>query len=275
MPFKLDKKNLSSFEIAGYALILLGVIILVWGIQQFNLFGQIEGRSEEELGVRFGHYGEFIGGIVGSLWALAGVLLFFATLLYQKREFELQRTELHKTQRIYQQQNFSTLFISFLVQHNGIVGSLVARDINKVEWQGTNFFIFFKEKVFSSFIGKVRSVPMEQRDEKLLYSYFKDYFTYHFRFYESTLNPYLRNLTVLFSMIERFRKDAAEESDYYTLIVKANLSVSELFLIYHILLFGLVSEFKMTNEHFNLFENLPAADKVDYQVGSEKNEVKG
>ena len=161
-------------------------------------------------------------------------------------------------------------FISFLAQHNGIVGSLVARDINKVEWQGTNFFIFFKEKVLSSFIGKVRMVPVEQRNEKLLFSYFKDYFTYHFRFYESTLNPYLRNLTVLFSMVERFRQDAEEESDYYTLIIKSNLSVSELFLIYHILLFGLVTEFKMSNEHFNLFENLPETDKVTYQVKTER-----
>ncbi len=270
MPFKLNKKNLSAFEICGYALIFLGVLILVWGIQQFNLFGRVEGRTPEELGVRYGQYGEFIGGIVGSLWALAGVLLFFATLIYQKREFELQRTEIHKTQRIYQQQNFSTLFISFLVQHNGIVGNLIARDINQVEWQGTNFFIFFKEKVLSSYIGKVRALPAGQRDEKLIYSYFKDYFTYHFRFYESTLNPYLRNLTVLLSMIERYRQDADEESDYYTLIVKANLSVSELFLIYHIITFGLISEFKMGGQHFNLFENLPEADKVGYQVASEK-----
>src|SRR6478672_1859672 len=114
MPFKLDKNNLSAFEISGYVLIFLGAIILIWGVNQFNLFGRIEGHSPEELALRFGNYGEFIGGIVGSLWALAGVFLFFATLLYQKREFELQRIELHKTQRIFQQQNFSTLFISFL-----------------------------------------------------------------------------------------------------------------------------------------------------------------
>jgi len=270
MPFKLDKNNLSAFEISGYVLIFLGAIILIWGVNQFNLFGRIEGHSPEELALRFGNYGEFIGGIVGSLWALAGVFLFFATLLYQKREFELQRIELHKTQRIFQQQNFSTLFISFLAQHNGIVGNLVARDINHVEWRGTNFFIFFKEKVLSSYIGKVRSVPAAQRQDQVLYSYFKDYFTYHLRFYESTLNPYLRNLSVMLSMVERFRQDAAEESDYYTLIIKSNLSVSELFLIYHILKFGLVAEFKLKDEHFNLFENLPETDTVSYQVKSEK-----
>jgi hypothetical protein len=269
MPFKISKKGLSSFEIAGYLLILLGTIILIWGIQQFNLFGRVEGKAPGDLSERFGHYGEFIGGIVGSLWALAGVLLFFATLLYQKREFELQRTEIHKTQRIYQQQNFSTLFISFLVQHNEIVGKLTASDINQVEWRGTNFFIFFKEKVLSSYIGKVRSLPRDQRQEQLLSSYFKDYFIYHFRFFENSLNPYLRNLTVMFNMIERFRQDAEEESDYYTLILKSNLSASELFLIYHMSLFQLQAEFRSPLDQFNLFENLPARDRIDYQVNSE------
>lgn len=270
MPFKLNRKNLSAFEISGYVLIFLGMVILFWGVKQFNLFGRVQGNTAEDLGVRFGQYGEFIGGIVGSLWALAGVFLFFATLLYQKREFELQRTEIHKTQRIYQQQNFSALFISFLVQHNTLVGSLVARDINNVEWRGTNFFTFFKEKVLSSYIGKVRSVAPNQRHDHVLYGYFKDYFTYHFRFYESTLNPYLRNLSVMLSMVERFHQDAAEESDYYTLIIKSNLSVSELFLIYHILKFELVAEFRLRDEHFNLFENLPEADTVIFQVQSEK-----
>ncbi|MBK0403139.1 hypothetical protein I5M27_09095 [Adhaeribacter sp. BT258] len=270
MRFKIQKNNISTFEVFGYALILMGIIILVWGVQQFNLFGRVEGKSPEELGIRFGQYGEFIGGIVGSLWALAGVFLFFATLLYQKREFQLQRTELHKTQRIYQQQSFSTLFISFLVQHNDIVGKLSAYDINQAPWNGTNFFIFFKEKVLSSYIGKVRLLPKEQRTEKLLYAYFRDYFTYHFRFYESSLNPYLRNLTVLLNMIERFRQDADDESDYYSLIMKTNLSDSELFLIYHLNEFGLLPEIKEAVEHYDLFQHLPAFEKVYYQVQTEK-----
>jgi hypothetical protein len=270
MSFRWQKQDLNFFELFGYILIALGVGILVWGVNQFNLFGHVEGRTTEELGVRYGQYGEFIGGIVGSLWALAGVLLFFATLLYQKKEFELQRTELHKTQRIFQQQNFSTLFINFLAQHNEIVNNLRASDINQTEWRGSNFFTFFKEKVMSSYIGKVRSLPKEQRTESLLQTYFKDYFTYHFRFYESMLNPYLRNLTVLLNMLERFKRDAEEESDYYVLIIRTNLSGTELFLLYHLALFGLQSEFKNAAQPFELFDTLAETDRIEYQVTSEK-----
>src|SRR5688572_25788751 len=136
------KKDFSSFEITGYVLIMIGLVILGWALYQFHLLDKVQ-DSQDDLNARFGQFGEFIGGIVGSLWALAGVFLFFATLTYQKREFELQRSELHKTQKIYQQQNFSTLFISFLSQHNTLLQSLVAYDINNSDWKGSNFFIFF------------------------------------------------------------------------------------------------------------------------------------
>ena len=45
-----------------------------------------------------GQVGDFIGGIVGSFWALAGVLLFYSALNLQRQEFDLQRREL-KSQR--------------------------------------------------------------------------------------------------------------------------------------------------------------------------------
>ena len=45
-----------------------------------------------------GQTGDFIGGLVGSIWSFAGVLLFFLSLKLQREEFELQREEL-KSQR--------------------------------------------------------------------------------------------------------------------------------------------------------------------------------
>lgn len=270
MALRFQKNDLNFFEIAGYALILLGLGILVWGIQQFNLFGRVEGRTPEELSVRFGNYGEFIGGIVGSFWALAGVLLFFATLLYQKKEFELQRSELHKTQRIFQQQHFSTLFISFLAQHNELVRNLLATDTDKTEWRGQDFFTFFKEKVLGSYIARVRSLPRDQRTETQLRRYFQDYFTYHFRFHESALNPYLRNFTVLLNLVERFQLEAPEESSYYTLIIRSSLSQPELFLLYHLTAFDLEPELSTVVPVFDLFRNLTEEDRHEYQVASQQ-----
>ena len=52
-----------------------------------------------------GMAGEFIGGTVGSIWALAGVILFFLALIYQKKELELQRIELHENRKIMDSQS--------------------------------------------------------------------------------------------------------------------------------------------------------------------------
>lgn len=205
------KQKLSKYELTGYILIVMGAVVLVWGTIKFDLVKELYLDPADREGV-FGQYGEFIGGIVGSLWALAGVFLFFATLTYQKREFELQRFELHKTQKIFQQQNFSTLYISFIQKHNDIIDALTAYDINESAWRGSNFFVFFQEKVLTSFVQKVRSLEPHEKTAAELHHIFQDYFTYHFTFYQNSLNPYLKNLSVLFKLIQKYRTEADRKS---------------------------------------------------------------
>lgn len=241
---------------------------MVWGTIKFNLVQELYAEPANREGV-FGQYGEFIGGIVGSLWALAGVFLFFATLTYQKREFELQRFELHKTQTIFQQQNFSTLFISFINKHNDVIDSLKAYDINKSEWSGSNFFVFFQEKVLTSFVQKVRGLEKDERTRENLYGIFEEYFTYHFSFYQSRLNPYLKNLSVLFRLIQRYRSETEDAGEYYSFITKASFTQSELFLIYHVAQFSLLKEFIAFNDTFHVFEDLAAEYKVEQIVQQE------
>ncbi|WP_347156983.1 putative phage abortive infection protein [Pontibacter chitinilyticus] len=263
------KFKLSAYELTGYLLIIAGAIVLVWGTIKFNLLQELYLEPEQRKGNVFGEYGEFIGGIVGSLWALAGVFLFFATLTYQKREFELQRIELRKTQLINQQQNFSTLFISFISKHNEILNALQAFDINESVWKGINFFVFIQEKVLSSFVQRARSLPPTDKSYEQLCQIFQDYFIYHFKFYQSSLNPYLINLSVVFKLIQRYRAEAQEEDEYYSLITKASFTQSELFLIYHVVKFNLLKEFQNFNNTFNVFEDLVEEYKVDYLVRQE------
>ncbi|GAB3816222.1 putative phage abortive infection protein [Pontibacter rugosus] len=264
----LPKQKLSRYEIIGYVLITAGAIVLVWGTIKFNLVKELYLEPADREGV-FGEYGEFIGGIVGSLWALAGVFLFFATLTYQKREFELQRFELHKTQKIFQQQNFSTLYISFIQKHNDIIDSLTAFDINESAWRGTNFFVFFQEKVLTSFVQKVRSMEAAEKNKEDLLHLFEDYFTYHFSFYLNSLNPYLKNLSVLFKLIQKYRIEAQDEGEFYSFITKANFTQSELFLIYHIAAYNLLKEFNAIDNAFDVFEDMVEEYKVEFIVDRE------
>ncbi|MFD2516104.1 hypothetical protein ACFSRY_19685 [Pontibacter locisalis] len=261
--------KLSFYEITGYALIVSGIVVLVWGTVKFDLLHELYLDPEARRGGVFGEYGEFIGGIVGSLWALAGVFLFFATLTYQKREFELQRFELHKTQKIFQQQNFSTLYISFVNKHNDIIDSLTAYDINQSTWTGSNFFVFFQEKVLTSFVQKSRNLGTGEKTKENLLNIFQDYFTYHFSFYQNSLDPYLKNLSVLFRLIQRYRADTQDQGEYYSFITKASFTQSELFLIYHVARFNLLKEFSAFDDAFDVFEDLVDEYKVDFIVQQE------
>ncbi len=265
----LPKNRLSRYEIIGYVLIVSGAVVLIWGTVKFNLMHELYLDPADRKGGVFGEFGEFIGGIVGSLWALAGVFLFFATLTYQKREFELQRYELHKTQKIFQQQNFSTLYISFINKHNALIDSLVAYDINQSPRAGSNFFVFFQEKVLSSFVQKVRGFDASQKNEVELHHLFQEYFTYHFTFYQNSLDPYLKNLSILFRLIQRYQSDTSDEGEYYSFITKAGFTQSELFLIYHVAKYRLLAEFNAFDDTFNVFEYLLDDYRVSFIVEKE------
>ena len=265
----LERKNISMFELIGYVLIIAGVLVLVGGFFAFGLQHRDGSVSSEAFHTNLGAFGEFIGGLVGSLWALAGVFLFFATLTYQKNEFELQRIELRKTQKIFMQQNFSTLFINLLTQHNSHVNALIAHDLEQIEWRGNGFFIFFKEKVMSSFSAKVRTFTQEQRTSPILGQIFSDYFIYHYSFYQNMLMPYLKNLKVMFDMILKYRYDTLDEEEYYSFMTKSTLTPDELFLLYHLVHFEILKGIGQLEEEFGLFDNLPQEDKVENIIGRE------
>lgn len=97
-------------------------------------------------------FGDFIGGIVGSLWSLAGVILFYVALTEQRKdieinretlkaqvtalnqqieEFELQREELTETRKVFQEQSetlkiqrFENTFFQLLSLHHELVDKL-------------------------------------------------------------------------------------------------------------------------------------------------------
>lgn len=90
--------------IFGFGLILIGLILFLWS-ESFDPSNSIKAD-------KVGQLGDFIGGIVGSIWALAGVILFYVALTTQKRElklqrqeFRLQRQELSMTRSVFEKQS--------------------------------------------------------------------------------------------------------------------------------------------------------------------------
>lgn len=84
--------------LGGLLSIIIAIIFFLWNDFSFNQNYQI--RAD-----KVGQFGDFVGGIVGSIWALAGVILFYVALSLQRKEFRLQRQELKGTRNIFMQQS--------------------------------------------------------------------------------------------------------------------------------------------------------------------------
>lgn len=75
--------------ISGVILIIIFLIIFIYSAKNWSL----ESKADTIL---LSHFGDIVGGTIGSLWALAGVILFYLALESQKESYQLSRKALNK-----------------------------------------------------------------------------------------------------------------------------------------------------------------------------------
>lgn len=111
-------------EKTGFFLIVAGLFIIIGAIVAFIFFRSWSFSStiDEEI---IGQFGDFIGGVVGTMFALAGVVLYYVALTEQRKdleinqhnisiqtaaltqqieEFKAQKEEMEETRKVYVQQ---------------------------------------------------------------------------------------------------------------------------------------------------------------------------
>lgn len=124
MKKKLTEQLSIILLIIGLLLLIFGLLFFLWNDYNFTFENKIQSD-------KVGQFGDFIGGVVGSIWALAGVILFYVALTEQRKdfatnrevlnsqtdalklqikEFKLQREELSQTRKIFIIQKFEKLF---------------------------------------------------------------------------------------------------------------------------------------------------------------------
>ena len=99
-------------------LILLGAFILVFFLVRLSNYYSIIG-SDPLLLPETGQVGDFIGGLVGSLWTLASVLLFYLAIRLQTKEIGNQISEMsnqNKTLEL-QREEFETNRVTQIIFH--------------------------------------------------------------------------------------------------------------------------------------------------------------
>ncbi len=143
----------------AYVCIIIGLFILGKFLYLINETYNIGGKLTPEEMAQTGQVGDFIGGVIGSVWALAGVFLYFSALKLQQQELKSQREEMATSQKLLDQQMFEGTFFNLLKAQENIRNSIHAYFywINidnysrieeiKGEKHGVNFFAFAKSEL--------------------------------------------------------------------------------------------------------------------------------
>ena len=141
----LTEKFSKRLLVIGLVLLLIGFVMFIWNDWSLS-------TSDKLKSDKVGQFGDFVGGLIGSIWALAGVVLFYVALTEQRsdfatnrkvldaqtealkqqiKEFELQREELSETRKVFsiqsetlKKQQFESTFFNLLNLHHEIVNSI-------------------------------------------------------------------------------------------------------------------------------------------------------
>lgn len=84
------KAKISILEKIAYLFTCIGFIVMIVFIINLSSSYSVGGHlSNDEMAIT-GQVGDFMGGVIGSIWALAGVFLYFSAIKMQNAELENQ-----------------------------------------------------------------------------------------------------------------------------------------------------------------------------------------
>lgn len=232
-----NEKTASNSIIIGFIISLIMLLFFIFkGSYELVLKDDI---SEEKIG----QFGDFIGGVIGTLFSLVGVILFYIALKEQRadfktnqealnmqlnafeqqiKEFELQREELTETRKIFEQQTktmksqqFESNFYSLLNVFITIQGNYIGKNL------------------FSSVLDEIRNKLSKAKDHSSFCQNVNQEYLNAYLAHRADLAKYFMTLYRLFKVIEECQHFNDSEKRYYHKIVRSQINKDELLLLYY------------------------------------------
>ena len=231
-----------SYLIFGIGLA-ISIILIYILYQHTSLVTESDSINEELTGV----IGDFFGGVVGTLFALVSVLLFYLAFQHQKRE-------LKSTNEAFRQQQFENTFFYFLKNQNDIkkpdMGNPLElmKGLKQKMQQGREYIDNDLRELNKGIINEIEFKKRFYVDSKELINNnalrSKVIFRKHFISYKQDLGHYFRNLYHLLLFLKESEEkeiklnpsnEIAIKSRFmkYANFIQAQLSGVELFLIFY------------------------------------------
>lgn len=221
--------------------------------------------------------GDFLGGSVGSIWALAGLFLIYVAFLGQKQQLLNQQLELMYSQlevkytrlelagqkeelkiqnNTLRQQKFENTFFQLITLFHSIVDAL---DLRK---KGTTTVISTGRDCFEIFYKRFRTYTLTENKQKynLNNTPIENTINAYNKLYDedkSDMSHYFRTIYHIFKFID---KSEIKNKKQYTSIARAQLSSYEQIILFYNCLHGNgVEKFKPLIEKYAIFKNIDSS----------------
>lgn len=187
----------------GAVLLAIGVIALIVGAITVIIYRQQFGGPISGEHVQWAEFGDYFGGVLGSIFAFFGLIALLLTLWIQSRELRVSSAELRRSAEALSEQNnsiklqsFENRFFNMISLHHEIVNGIDLRVKGEVTSSGRDCLRVFYERLTKEFQPTLRGDHLDYKDG-LLSGYAK--------FYEKhahELGHYFRNIYRILKFIE-------------------------------------------------------------------------
>lgn len=267
-------------------LYIVGLLVIFGMYLSFDhFFASILLKLKPEI---YGQIGDYIGGTAGSIWALAGVILFYLALREQRKdlkinhrtlelqveELEKQRSEMEHSRKIFEMQlktqdlqRFENTFFKLLNLHNQKIDGLY-HFVSSETYKGRACFRMgykiLDDRINNSYFnyvddgyGGYNQQEKKIDNVKLAEDLLKE--TYDLFYQDIVGNVFIHyfvSTTYILEFIHTSPSIEKKDKNYYAAIFRSQLSNDELFLIFYHSLIHIKGErlFELCL-YYNIFDN--------------------
>lgn len=244
-----DKILMNKFFYILITILFLGTFFFIFKWQHvIELFNKDYVVDNELLGT----YGDFVGGVLGTIFALLSTLIMVKTFIQQRKVTEKNKEQIEN-------QRFNDLFFELLrlyqTEINGLCSTVPLGDKVK-EYKNKDFFDFKKHELqnkFSSSTSYYRNIRIALND--YMYFYIEN---------KTKVSTCYRTLYRIYDLIDNSQLDELNKKNYLK-IIRAQLTESELFFIRYNCLTYYGEKFIDYINKYNVLKHLPLFDLLEFK----------
>lgn len=130
---RLKTIKISFLEGLAYTITFVGMLVMIVFIYSiYSTYSIGQNLSDTEMAIT-GQVGDFMGGVIGSIWTLSGVFLYFSAIKMQNKELENQAKYRREDSIMEAIKDFETTFFSLLASQQRIKEELHA-EFTDIKW---------------------------------------------------------------------------------------------------------------------------------------------